>query len=289
MLVILHHSKNGIIMSSIKQIMYSAREKNKDVIICSAYISKNEINFCKSINIKYLKKNNFGRDFGSLKNVYNYLRNSNQLKKIDRLIVLNTSMVSLDKVSVDDKWFQFLENQQEDFVGITDSLAENYHIQTYHFSLSNYFLNSNEFRNFIFNFNEGSKSKRYVIKNGELRLSKIAQKYNFSMKTFFACTELNKLNYLNKFSEFIIFLEKLFPNQPNWKEDLDFFVKSSVLLKSAFYNPSHYRWQELILEGYPFLKRELLESNPIGRDIFPYLIPLSQFLKNDVDNSILSK
>ena len=40
MLVILHHSKNGIIMSSIKQIMYSAREKNKDVILCSAYISK---------------------------------------------------------------------------------------------------------------------------------------------------------------------------------------------------------------------------------------------------------
>ena len=68
------------------------------------------------------------------------------------------------------------------------------------------------------------------------------------------------------------------------EEDLDFFVKSSVLLKSAFYNPSHYRWQELILEGYPFLKRELLESNPIGRDIFPYLIPLS-ILKNDVDNS----
>ena len=52
MLVILHHSKNGIIMSSIKQLMYSAREKNKDVILCSAYISKNEIDFCKSINRK---------------------------------------------------------------------------------------------------------------------------------------------------------------------------------------------------------------------------------------------
>ena len=33
-------------------------------------------------------------------------------------------MVSLDKVSVDDKWFQFLENQQEDFVGITDSFPK---------------------------------------------------------------------------------------------------------------------------------------------------------------------
>ena len=287
LIAVLHHSKNGFILPSIKQILVSAKTKSIESVFCSEYINPNEKEFLNQHEITYIRKTNHLRDFGSLKLVYDYIVSKKLIKIIDKLIVLNTSMVSLNKVSTDDDWFQFLINRKEDFLGITDSISISYHIQTYHYSISKRFLTSNTFKNFIQNLNTNSKNRANIIKTCEIGLAKLAQRDNFTIKSFMPLMEINSNQYLRNFKDFLKYLEDLFPLSKSFNDEKEFLIKSSFFLKEYAHNPTHYRCYQLLFKDYPFLKRELLESNPKGFNIVPFLIPLSNYLNFDYENSDL--
>lgn len=57
---------------------------------------------------------------------------------------------------------------------------------------------------------------------------------------------------------------------------------------SAPMNPTHYFWDRLILDGFPFLKREVLASNPIG---MPRLFEWERFVRSvsDYDTGLVDR
>ena len=67
LIAVLHHSKNGFILPSIKQILVSAKTKSIESVFCSEYINPNEKEFLNQHEITFIRKTNHLRDFGSLK------------------------------------------------------------------------------------------------------------------------------------------------------------------------------------------------------------------------------
>ena len=144
----------------------------------------------------YLERNNYGQCFGSYKEGLLYLYKHSDYENIQSVTILNDSVYFLKK-----NLAKLIElSRSADFFGLTENKDFDYHISSYALFISNKILVSDVFKNFWKKY-QLSSSRKEIISNGEIKLSKVLIENNHNIKPAYDVDILNKI-YLHQIFEF---------------------------------------------------------------------------------------
>jgi lipopolysaccharide biosynthesis protein len=198
---------------------------------------------------KILWRFNAGYDFGAYKDGLNAIEGKSELTA---LLLMNDSVYGPFTKLRDH--LAGIDRASTDFWGFTDSWEDRFHIQSYFVLFFASALQSEAFTKFWRRF-PYVNHKGWVIRNGEIKLSQVltrrklranvlAPYWSVSRKVL---GQLNTVDTANLIEPHRSYTRKLADN----------------LVSGRPVNPMHYFWETLIVEyKCPFLKRELVKSNP---------------------------
>lgn len=247
-------------------------------------------------SLAYVHRENYGYDFGALKDARDVLVHHGLLHG-GRYVILNSSMLNLASAGFGSD--QVLDELctpscEVDLLGVTASYeASGYHIQTYFYSASSNWFCSRECTCFLDRYMNGFvktklDAREYAIKNGELALSRAAMNEGFSVSSIYDDLCLPTLECYSQIEALRKAMITVLPNldlyRPSATQDPTSNPSSYWLewlprlgLQS---NPSQSCWSILLFRRFFFLKRELLEfSNPHfhhAPSVVALLMPLLQ-------------
>jgi lipopolysaccharide biosynthesis protein len=234
------YAPNGLISDATVYYLQQLLKKSIHVVLC-VHVDNEELEFKENENLNLadaiLVRKNIGFDFALWASALTVMP---QLWQARQLIFTNDSI--LGPLATFDPLVQSLNNHEADFIALTDSHQLRYHAQSFFFALQHQALNNPVVRAFwsqVLSF----QTKQEVINAYELNLWEI----------FSAHGQLK--------------FDILFKTQ-----DL---IPSSKDPQFLNFNPTHQKWKELITEGFPFVKSELLQKNPTHMQIADW----DQFIK----------
>lgn len=179
------------------------------------------------------------------------------LEEVDRLILINDSVYG--PIYPIGETLEAAEQAGVDAFGITDSWDIRYHLQSYFLLFFPEALRSQAFRKFWRRLPTVS-NKSWLIRNGEVKLSSVLAREKLRLAALCPYWDVSRA-ILAKLTE--IDLTEDSPLMPDERSFLTY-VKGRIVAGKPI-NPTHYYWDVLIADwNCPFLKRELIQSNPAG-------------------------
>lgn len=227
-------------------------------------------------DILYIQRANIGYDFGALRDVRGLLKMHGLLES-SRYVVINSSMLNVASLGFgQDPILDRLadRNQEKDLLGVTASYeTENYHIQSYFYSLSGRLFNSKRFGRFLDFYwkgmnKSGLSPRNYAIKRGELRLTSWAKSKGFKVGSIFDYLHLPGLREYRVMNELLARVSSaLKPKQSietleinsGLTEVLAMFSREWLPKPGLQHNPCQAWWAIMIASNFYFIKREVLE------------------------------
>jgi hypothetical protein len=196
-----------------------------------------------------IHRRNVGLDFGAWRDALTLVKN---ITRLERVIIANDSIFGpLQDIGTTLDRCDFAA---ADVWGMTDSYDVRYHLQSYFLIFGPVALASDCFRDFWKRVRYVGH-KRSVVLLYEVGLSQALLKSGLRVKALFPYSQLVDA-----------VLQRALAGRDGHPLGAKFFdmlvqeVNSGVPL-----NPTHYFWEYLITSlGFPFLKRELIERNPVG-------------------------
>ena len=188
---------------------------------------------------KVLQRKNVGFDFGAFKDAILHIK---KLSALHGLLMTNDSVYGpLFPIR---PIFERAASLRTDFWGLTDSWSYNYHLQSYFIYFERQVLSSSAFLDFFRSYVYPSV-KQKVIFQGEILLTQSLTKAGFRSRALLDYRSLSAL-------------AKVKPNREyRFQKD----VMHAIRIGEPR-NPTHFFWDLLIEEGFPFIKRDLLAENP---------------------------
>jgi hypothetical protein len=251
--------------------------------------------------ITYIHRDNIGYDFGSLHDAHKVLLSEATTQ--GRVVVLNSSMLNLASSGFckDPVLDQLVSpSSKHDLYGITSSYeCKSYHVQSYFYSMSSNFFNSDVFDSFLSRYINGLAATKlsprsYAIKHGELRLTNIALKAGYSASSIFNDFCVPASTHYATMTKLVNAIESLLGDNlpmlmlgPATYQPLKISFLSEWISKPGLQtNISQSCWAMLIANGFHFIKRELLESQadhiPIAPSAPALLLPLLEALRIEI-------
>jgi len=257
----IHYSDHGFIADSFLELNSIAKKIGSYTLLFSPYLKGDSLSTAMTAFDYVAIRENLGRDFGAIKDFYELLR-PHRLKtwKFRRLCIFNNSMLQVSKIDSETAWLKDLFKSNYDIFGLTDSFGSGYyHIQTYHYSLSQRLLRSKTFASFIREYDENSTKRKYAIQHGEIKLTQMALNDGYTAGSWFSWKQHVSPNSYKLMHDLSQYLSSL-----SIPDDLikRFRKENFPPYYDLAYNPSHFGWAILLLHGYSFVKRELFEINP---------------------------
>lgn len=197
-----------------------------------------------------LHRHNVGYDFGAWRDGILQIPD---LAALDQLLITNDSVFGplYDLETV----LQRLDPAAGDVWGVTESFDTRYHLQSYFLLFNRAVLQASKFRKF-WETMRYIENKRVVIFKYEIGLSQTLLKAGF------------RLRALNPYRQLVgaqLAKSRQGLDESHWlMNDHTTNVLQTISLGYPL-NPTHYFWDSLIVDfGCPFIKRDLLEKNPVG-------------------------
>jgi lipopolysaccharide biosynthesis protein len=263
-----HFDKNNKIQPYVLDALKNIKKCGLNIILVSTsdIIAQDDLLATKKYADIITTRENIGYDFGSYKLGIKFLT--------ENQILFNQILITND--SVFGPIFDigpFLENSKSfDLYGLTDSIDYFYHIQSYFIIYNEKVLKSPYFMKF-WDSVELIDSTIHNFKN------KIIQEYEVGGTQYFID------NGFKVGVEFgISHIAK--PMYEEFNQKLEYAKKYSGMKINQFQiagNPTHNYWKILLRMGYPYLKRELLSSNPTNTDINDWPKYLNEISSYNVD------
>jgi lipopolysaccharide biosynthesis protein len=222
---------------------------------------------------KIIHRWNIGHDFGSYKAGIHQM---DSLREAESLILMNDSCYGplFDLGGIEQKAC----DNGADIWGITDSWWKAYHVQSYYIRLNDRVISSDAFRRFWITLLP-YQSRNLVIRFGEIRLTQHLLRSGMTAAVlcpYEAVSERALELILARISGDGI---GLLPSERIYLEEL-----AETISRGSKLNPTHPFWDVLIMEyGCPFIKRNLLRSNPQGiRGIIDWPLLIAKHTRYDV-------
>ncbi len=198
-------------------------------------------------------RRNFGYDFGAYKDGLRAVERSG-MDDLTGLLMMNDSsygpFVSLKEC------LSRIDRDHTDFWGITDSWQSSYHIQSYFILFFPKAFKSDAFRKFWNSF-PYVNHKSWVIRHGELKLTQALtrQKLRAGVLIPYWAASHTMMDRLLKTD-----IDELPEGERGYTRHL-----LNQLINARPLNPMHHFW-DVLLKDYrcPFIKRELMRTNPAG-------------------------
>ena len=177
--LIKHYKKNNFSIIAINTSKLKQEQKDKLTPFCDVY----------------LERNNYGQCFGSYKEGLLYLYKHIDCRNIKSVTILNDSVYYLKE-----NFPKLIElSRSAHFFGLTENKDFHYHISSYALFISNKILMADIFKNFWKKY-QLTSSRKDIILNGEIKLSKILIENNHDIKPAFSIDILSKI-YLHQIFE----------------------------------------------------------------------------------------
>jgi Rhamnan synthesis protein F len=198
-----------------------------------------------------LHRRNIGYDFGAWREGILQIPD---LARVEQLLITNDSVFGplQDLAQV----LERCDPAKGDVWGITESFDLRYHLQSYFLLFNNPVLRSAKFRQF-WDRMRYVENKRVVIAKYEIGLSQMLVKQGFRLRALHPYRQLIEA----------VMAQSLAPAVPGSHPLRDGFLASLLQQINAGnpVNPTHYFWEYLVISlACPFIKRDLLEKNPVG-------------------------
>jgi hypothetical protein len=258
-LLFCHYNPHGLVLQQVRDLCLFFKSHHIDVVFITTKVDASARAWIKENLSALLIRENLGRDFGAWKDGVSFLRNENLFESCDSIYLINDSflIVSSD-LSETPLVNKFIQRQDVDFLGITESWQQSYHLQSYCLKLNRPILQSKFFEHYWSNYLL-INSRLYSIENGEILFSQSILSEGFSVDVVYPTSFLVSNDNLQKLSDL---LESL--NLP--KSALDELCNEifDEIFKIDFteINPSHRLWTLLLIAKCPIFKRDLIEKNP---------------------------
>jgi hypothetical protein len=250
--VLVHFNRQGRFLRYLCYLVRALEQAGFAVIIASNSRRIDEVTLrqvlphCAAV----IHRHNVGLDFGAWRDALTLIEN---ITGLERLVIVNDSVFGpLQDIGTTLERCDFAA---ADVWGMTDSYDVRYHLQSYFMIFGPAALASDCFRNFW----QGVRyvgHKRSVVLLHEVGLSQALLKSGLRVKALFPYSQLVDA----VLGQAIAGRPDGHPLGANFFDMLLQNVNAGVPL-----NPTHYFWEYLITTlGFPFLKRELIERNPVG-------------------------
>lgn len=256
--VFAHYDKSSSVADYVHHYLLSLKEAGFQTIFVSTSesIEEESIEKLKTTCLAACTRPNSGYDFGSYKKGIELLKSKNI--ETETLLLANDSVYGpfFSLESIVSKW----ESGEFDVMGLTDSYDPAYHIQSYFLLFNRPAVHSDAFNSFWDNvglINDDSPNfKRDIILEYEVGGSQAWASNNMRIGAAFPLKE----TLTRMFNEFIKHETEKSRTTPYYSHEPRFEVRLNQ-------NTSHVHWRELIENGFPFIKKELLTKNPLELDI----------------------
>jgi hypothetical protein len=222
-----------------------------------------------------LARENIGYDFGSWISATLYFKEV--LSDLESLVWLNDS--NFGPVYPLAEMFAHQASKNTDFWGVTDSWEKAYHVQSYFVHFSKRAIQSEALLKFC-NAYQYPLDKTEVIETGEIGLTQSLLNDRLSASVYCAYKDVVSL-WVSQIKEKLETLERTCGG-PFFEAARDSLLNTAALVyERKPCNPTHYMWDTLLADfRAPFIKRELLNVNPVG---IPTVFQLYEMLEGRTD------
>jgi hypothetical protein len=148
-----------------------------------------------------------------------------------------------------------------DIQGVTGSFENGtFHIQSYHYSLSERALFSSAFLRFLLNYDESTRSRDYAIRSGELKLTDLLVETGLSAETWLSFAKLTSIDSFERIQTSAKAIAKVAGIEWGASHRLiQQYCEEWQPSELEEYNTSLRGWALMLLYGYPFVKRQLYD------------------------------
>lgn len=255
-----HYDPHGLIDDYVRVQISALAQNFTDVVFVSTSALSSTIEVDFPSNVRVCVKDNVGYDFGS----WRYGLSLSNFHIYDEVLICNDSVYG--PFFCIQETLEQMRNLPGSVCGITENYQWQHHLQSYFILFKRDALISSYFEKFWAGV-VPQKQKQDVIIQYELGLSAQAKAAGFMVSALFrfdakrriSAMGRNLLGVLGRHSK-NFYLAELNP--------LTRYPDRFALQWTDYHvNPSHMFWDQMIREGIPFLKIELLKSNPHGTDL----------------------
>ena len=254
-LVFVHYDKDGLVRPHVLLYLQALRDVDVSIVFVSnsGKLDPQGIEALKPLCIGIIVRGNFGYDFGGWREGLEYLKGS--LDNLEWLAIANDSVYG--PLTPLGPLLARMDFTKADVWGFTDSDQRLWHLQSYFLAFSRRVLRSKAWHDFWRGIHP-VKSKAWAISNGELRITLAMQNAGFDCAALFPyqdlVTHIDPVRRIaNRGASPFIRLRL------RHRHNLTLAIEGGHAL-----NPTAELWRQLLRQGYPFLKRELLGLNPTG-------------------------
>jgi lipopolysaccharide biosynthesis protein len=238
--VFCHYDPSGRVSAPVQHYVQALHAAGLGVIVVSSapHLDNNDVAKLAPHTMSILRRTNVGYDFGCYKEGVLRL---GDLQDTELLLLANDSVLgpfdALDNVLS-------LFDATADIWALTESVEFTDHLQSYFVAFRNSALRHPAFSDFWREYLPLG-SRAWAIRAGELGLSRTMRRNRLRLRALFDTRTL---------------LENFHANPAPSKEWRRI---RSLVERGARLNPTHFFWRELIELGFPFIKRDLVRSNPM--------------------------
>ena len=249
-----HYHPKGWLQTCIRRELADLRARGWQVLLLTDALDRDGLEWCKANDLGLMLRRNEGRDFGAFQDGLLALQQRGLMAAIDRLILLNDSVYPITDLD-GSSWPLFLEGAGDLVLGFSDSFQNGYHLQSYGLHLPGDVLQQHWWWSFWSRY-RGWGGMTMAIRDGEIGLSQLLLSQGVGLKALHPVSRLRAQISSREL------LEKL---QVHCSIEASVWIQMQLLATGMssinFYSPGHYWAIPLLLDGCPFIKRWLLESN----------------------------
>ena len=249
-----HYHPKGWLQRCIRRELADLRSRGWQVLLLSDRLEREALAWCDGQGIGWLRRRNEGRDFGAFQDGCLLLEQRGLTAAVERLILLNDSVYPVVDLEAS-SWPRFLGHQGPEVLGFSDSFQNGYHLQSYGLHLPGLVLRQSWWQDYWRRYH-GWAGMSGAIRDGEIGLSQLLLHQGQPLKA------LHPVSRLRGQIASADLLEQL---QQHCSQPAAVWIQQKLLATGMssfhYFSPAHYWAIPLLLDGCPFLKRWLLESN----------------------------
>ncbi len=257
----MHFDGRGTVRRQLLDYIRELKENGRDVVFVTnaGRLRPEAMEALQALCAAVLVRRNVGYDFGAWADALNHLG----LPRADteEVIVANDSVFG--PLLPLGNMLRRLDYAKSDVWGLTESWQVRYHLQSFFLAFGPKALRAEGFRKFWAAVRP-VPMKSYIVKNYEVGVTQAMVKAGLSCAALWnyeALTAMVDREVLGKLlAEEETELGKLDPVQAMRKTQL-LRIREGIAQRVAL-NPTSDLWRQLLLSGFPFIKRELLRDNP---------------------------
>lgn len=249
-----HFHPRGWLQRCIRRELADLRHRGWPILLLSDQLDTDGLDWCRHQQIGLLRRRNEGRDFGAFQDGWLALQQRGLWQGCRQLVLLNDSVYPVLNLEAS-SWPRFLQGDPEAVLGFSDSYQNGYHLQSYGLHLPGSVLQQPWWDAYWRQY-PGWGGMRVAIRDGEIGLSQLLLNQGVPLRALHPASRLRAR---------IASAQLLEQLQRHCSAEAAVWIQQQLLRTGTssfnFHSPAHYWAIPLLLEGCPFIKRWLLESN----------------------------